>query len=80
MFDPQGGHQEDAEEFLGFLLDALEDELLSITQSSMPKAEESNEAVPTQDEGWLEVGKKNRQVVTRTVRFLCSRLSIVRYS
>ena len=68
MFYLQGGHQEDAEEFLGFFLDALEDELLSITQSSMPKAEESSEAAPTQDEGWLEVGKKNRQVVTRTVR------------
>ena len=58
---------------MGFFLDALEDELLSITQSSMPKAEESNEAAPTQDEGWLEVGKKNRQVVTRTVRF-CPRV------
>ena len=55
---------------MGFFRDALEDELLSITQSSMPKAEEINEANQTTEDGWLEVGKKNRSVVTRTVSLL----------
>ncbi|KAJ3530235.1 hypothetical protein NM688_g7738 [Phlebia brevispora] len=62
-----GGHQEDAEEFLGFFLDTLEEELLSLSQASIaPKAEEPREH--TQDDGWMEVGKRNRLVMTRTVR------------
>lgn len=74
----QGGHQEDAEEFFGFYLDTLEEELLSMLHSlDPPKAstgaaanavEEREEAAPPEDDGWLEVGKRNRMVVTRTVR------------
>ena len=71
----QGGHQEDAEEFFGFFLDTLEEELLSITNSFNPAnakasgpAEEHEEPEPPHDDGWLEVGKRNRTVVTRTVR------------
>jgi ubiquitin carboxyl-terminal hydrolase 10 len=67
----QGGQQEDAEEFLGFYLDTLEEELLSMlnsTQPSKPHVEET-ETVPTKEEGWMEVGKKNRTVVTRTVSY-----------
>ena len=30
--------------------------------------EEREEAAPPEDDGWLEVGKRNRTVVTRTVR------------
>lgn len=74
----RGGHQEDAEEFLGFYLDTLEEELLSIVNSiSPPRAnktpassapvEEKEEEAPPEEDGWLEVGKKNRTVVTRTV-------------
>jgi ubiquitin carboxyl-terminal hydrolase 10 len=75
----QGGHQEDAEEFLGFYLDTLEEELLSIISTLSPprtKApaavveEIEEEALPETEDGWLEVGRKNRTVVTRTVRFL----------
>ncbi|EMD38119.1 hypothetical protein CERSUDRAFT_113250 [Gelatoporia subvermispora B] len=64
-----GGHQEDAEEFLGFYLDTLEEELLSLANSlsaGAPAAPEREEA--QQDEGWHEVGKKNRAVLTRTVK------------
>ncbi|KAK0211277.1 hypothetical protein DFS33DRAFT_1251525 [Desarmillaria ectypa] len=71
----RGGHQEDAEEFLGFYLDTLEEELLSILQSITPQngsdgalIEEKEEAAPPQDDGWLEVGKRNRSVVTRTIK------------
>ncbi|KAF8163725.1 hypothetical protein B0H34DRAFT_650904 [Crassisporium funariophilum] len=74
----RGGHQEDAEEFFGFYLDTLEEELLSILHSinppSRPKVaaaapvEEKEEAAPPEDDGWLEVGKRNRMVVTRTIK------------
>ncbi|KAJ3495673.1 hypothetical protein NLJ89_g10590 [Agrocybe chaxingu] len=74
-----GGHQEDAEEFFGFYLDSLEEELLSILNSVNPPkqpktspgpsaVEEKEEAPPTEDDGWLEVGKRNRTVVTRTIK------------
>jgi ubiquitin carboxyl-terminal hydrolase 10 len=71
----QGGHQEDAEEFLGFYLDTLEDELLYILDSITPPAkpassiEEREEEGPRSD-GWLEVGRRNRTVITRTVSSL----------
>jgi len=73
----RGGQQEDAEEFLGFYLDTLEEELLSIVQElapssssrSAPVAEEREEEAPREEaDGWLEVGKKNRTVVTRTIK------------
>ena len=70
----QGGYQEDAEEFFGFFLDTLEEELLSLLHSvnpmqpSKPQVEEKQEAAPQADDGWMEVGKKNRMMVTRTVR------------
>ncbi|CAA7271095.1 unnamed protein product [Cyclocybe aegerita] len=74
-----GGHQEDAEEFFGFYLDSLEEELLSILNSVNPPrqpksssglsaVEEKEEAPPAEDDGWLEVGKRNRTVVTRTIK------------
>ncbi|KAF8896824.1 hypothetical protein CPB85DRAFT_1418719 [Mucidula mucida] len=66
----RGGHQEDAEEFLGFYLDTLEEELLAMITPEQPIAavEEHEEDAPPVDDGWLEVGKKNRTVVTRTVK------------
>ncbi|KAI1788359.1 cysteine proteinase [Ganoderma leucocontextum] len=62
-----GGHQEDAEEFLGFFLDTLEEELLSIAQPLQPK-EAAEAPEEPQDDGWLEVGKKNKAVATRTAK------------
>ena len=101
----QGGHQEDAEEFFGFYLDTLEEELLAMlaavsapppstsantssTNSALGKnaklgsvtgtgtaaavnANTESESVVSHEDaegdGWLEVGKRNRTVVTRTV-------------
>ena len=75
----QRGHQEDAEEFLGFYLDTLEEELLAVAATLRggktkggggveAVVEEREEEAPTGEaDGWLEVGKKNRTVVTRTV-------------
>ncbi|KAH8117275.1 cysteine proteinase [Phellopilus nigrolimitatus] len=66
-----GGKQEDAEEFFGFFLDTIEEELLSIsnvlTGDSYPKPQ-AQEQVSTEENNWLEVGKKNKAVVTRTTK------------
>jgi len=71
----RGGQQEDAEEFLGFYLDTLEEELLSTIRSyssaSVPKVNGPIEVQVNEEklaDAWLEVGKKNKTVVTRTVR------------
>ncbi|KAI9511095.1 hypothetical protein F5148DRAFT_975728 [Russula earlei] len=70
----RGGHQEDAEEFFGFYLDTLEEELLALHASishpkpaSGPKVEEREEESQS-GERWTEVGKRNRMVLTRTAK------------
>jgi len=37
---------------------------------SASHVEEKEEAAAPEDDGWLEVGKKNKSVITRTVSFL----------
>ncbi|KAI5985420.1 hypothetical protein EDC04DRAFT_2590262 [Pisolithus marmoratus] len=71
----RGGHQEDAEEFLGFYLDTLEEELLSITSSLQSKnangpghSERHQNGSTAEDGPWFEVGKKNRTAITRTAK------------
>ncbi|KAH9484498.1 putative ubiquitin carboxyl-terminal hydrolase 3 [Psilocybe cubensis] len=76
----RGGHQEDAEEFFGFYLDTLEEELLGLLHAINPPpqpttatrqvngVEEKEEAAPPEEDGWLEVGKRNRMVHTRTIK------------
>ncbi|KAG8217951.1 hypothetical protein J3R82DRAFT_6122 [Butyriboletus roseoflavus] len=68
----RGGHQEDAEEFLGFYLDTLEEEFLSISSSLTSKTElhtETQNGHAAQEDGpWLEVGKRNRTAITRTAK------------
>jgi ubiquitin carboxyl-terminal hydrolase 10 len=71
----QGGHQEDAEEFFGFYLDTLEEELLALLASANPskpasaayKIEEREEESQSA-KGWTEVGKRNKMILTRSVR------------
>ncbi|KAG9016020.1 hypothetical protein FRB90_003812 [Tulasnella sp. 427] len=113
----QKGHQEDAEEFLGFLLDTLHEELIFVTerleanptpalslpspktprrgqraQNGRPTGDDDEDAREVQrplspggstalnggsaagEDGWLEVGKKNKVIATRTTK---SRESVI---
>lgn len=64
---------------MGFYLDTLEDEFLSLLTSLSPKPDaqfidqaEEREEVAHKGDGWMEVGRKNRTVVTRTVWYQLS--------
>lgn len=61
------GQQEDAEEFLGFFLDTLHEELLAVVDRVDGKVGREVESRGEEGEGWEEVGSKGRTVVTRTV-------------
>ncbi|KAI1389452.1 cysteine proteinase [Hypoxylon trugodes] len=72
------GHQQDAEEFLGFLLEALHDECAQVMrhlpESTATTAANSSAATPAavsptsapDTNDWLEVGRRQRAVITRS--------------
>lgn len=70
----QRGHQQDAEEALGFLLEELHDECVRILQQSSRNPPSSQEVTsptgerrgPTAELGWLEVGPKQKAAITRS--------------
>ena len=64
------GRQEDAEEFLTFLLNGINDEMLSVLKLLNNDANESDDIVAQIEEEeeadeWQEVGPKNKSCITR---------------
>lgn len=77
----RGGHQQDAEEFLGFLLESLNDECAKVMRSApaLPSGQGSTDSttatshdrshstdVSESTNGWFEVGHRQRAAVTRS--------------
>jgi ubiquitin carboxyl-terminal hydrolase 10 len=72
----QQGHQQDAEEFLGWLLQALDDECSKVTDATgvgaATKDQEGSVAASPSDKGdssdvWMEVGPRQKPAITRSV-------------
>ncbi|UKZ48552.1 hypothetical protein TrVGV298_002777 [Trichoderma virens] len=65
------GHQQDAEEFLGFLLQSLDDECthvmkdLPVGHEEVPSSDASTGGSVAASDDWLEVGRKQRAAVSR---------------
>ncbi|KAF1983760.1 cysteine proteinase [Aulographum hederae CBS 113979] len=67
------GHQEDAEEFLGFLLEGLHDECAQVLKTLGPSTSDHSEVTSpvsevssTAEAGWMEVGPKQKPSITRS--------------
>ena len=58
-FDTKKGRQEDAQEFLGFLLDGLEQELLDFQNKKQSEVSDLSGTTKESKE-WIEIGSKNK--------------------
>ncbi|KAF2323789.1 hypothetical protein GH714_036929 [Hevea brasiliensis] len=68
--------QEDAQEFLSFIMDQMHDELLEFEgHSASINGAKSTLVSSTEDDEWETVGPKNKSAVTRTQSFIPSELS-----
>ena len=71
------GRQEDAEEFLGFLLDGLHEEFLKLQKAICPSNghSDANGMSHSGVDVWVEVGKKNKLQTTRNTQMDSSPIS-----
>ncbi|WEW61784.1 ubiquitin carboxyl-terminal hydrolase [Emydomyces testavorans] len=84
--DMRRGHQQDAQEFLGFLFEELHEECLQAARSSASPSDVTStagsDAVSMTDdsaaEGWLEVGHKQKPAVTRSSGHIVAESPITR--
>ncbi|CAO2834583.1 unnamed protein product [Amaranthus hypochondriacus] len=70
--------QEDAQEFLSFVMDQMHDELLKLGgQASGMTVQDFSLVSSSEDDEWETVGPKNKSAVTRTQSFAPSELSAI---
>ena len=62
--------QEDAQEFLSFVMHQLHEELLKLEGQSSLNGGKSYVVSSAEDEAWETVGRKNKSAVTRTQNFV----------
>ncbi|OJJ35681.1 hypothetical protein ASPWEDRAFT_40917 [Aspergillus wentii DTO 134E9] len=62
--DMRRGHQQDAQEFLGFLLEEMHEECTRVAKNA-PESESQDTIDEPSGDGWLEVGHKQKPAVTR---------------
>lgn len=66
--------QEDAQEFLSFMMDQMHDELLKLDGLTVSK---STVVSTAEDDGWETIGPKNKSAVTTTQSLIPSELSSI---
>lgn len=61
--------QEDAQEFLSFVIDRMHEEILRLQGKDSPVIQSGSSVASIEDDDWEMVGPKNRSAVTRTHTF-----------
>jgi ubiquitin carboxyl-terminal hydrolase 10 len=68
--------QEDAQEFLSFVMDRMHDELLKLNGNGS-NSKEGMIVSSIDDDAWETVGRKNKYAIVRTQSFVPSELSAI---